>query len=390
MFVHGIFGDDTTWGKGDVTLPKLLAKDPELSSLVDVFLFEYSTPYLGNAGKIPDLAAQLRGALEDNQVWQMHEKVIFVAHSMGGLIVRQDLITEKDRVRQVPMMYFYAVPTNGAAVAEVARRILKQPQLNGMLPIEGDSFLDALMYDWMSDKQLKGIPTFCAFEGQPTYGFWIVPQPSALALCTEVADPLTADHIQIVKPHDQFDPKFTRLATNVRNSLRLASIMPRQEGPSPAPVARENQNLRTRQAEEDAGEPAPNPPGIEPAKEPMLDTRWTNVRSSELTIGARTFSLLLTFNAGGSRQKEYGDFNYMEMGGASICSATYKIAITPTTNPKIVEFQFDHKTVAVSEEGCLAPLPADGKGTITTDDFFQVSFHGNQMLERVGTVQPAF
>lgn len=220
VFVHGIFGDDSSWGKGDVSLPKLLASDPQLSSMVDIFLFEYSSPWLSNASKIPDLAAQLRGALEDNQVWTKHKQVIFVAHSMGGLIVRQDLITEGDHVLQVPMLYFYAVPTNGAAVTDVARHISDNPQLRGMLPLEGNDFLDAVMIDWLADERLKRIKTFCAFESLDTDGIRIVPQSSALSLCTEVADPFTADHIQIVKPQDSSDPKYTRLAAAIKKSLQ--------------------------------------------------------------------------------------------------------------------------------------------------------------------------
>jgi hypothetical protein len=49
VFVHGIFGDDTTWGKGKTTLPGLLMTDHKLSSSLDIFLFEYSSPWLGNA-----------------------------------------------------------------------------------------------------------------------------------------------------------------------------------------------------------------------------------------------------------------------------------------------------------------------------------------------------
>src|SRR5580700_2759383 len=54
VFVHGIFGADSSWGSDQSALPRLLADDPELSGRVDVFLFEYSTPWLRNANRIPD------------------------------------------------------------------------------------------------------------------------------------------------------------------------------------------------------------------------------------------------------------------------------------------------------------------------------------------------
>lgn len=64
VFVHGISGNDKTWGEGDLTLPHLLVTDPDLQKRVDIFLFEYESPWLRNADKIPDLAEELRGRLD--------------------------------------------------------------------------------------------------------------------------------------------------------------------------------------------------------------------------------------------------------------------------------------------------------------------------------------
>ena len=234
VFVHGVFGDDTTWGKGELTLPKLLATDSQLSNQLDVFLFEYSSPYLGDASKISDLSEQLRGALEDHHVWD-HEKVIFVAHSMGGLVVRQYLVAHRESIPKVSMLYFYAVPTDGAAVTDVARIISHNPQLKGMLPLEGNDFLNSIRNSWIGSRELNSLPTFCAFENRPTDGIWIVREASAVALCTENADPVDGDHIQLVKPSSRTDPKFTRLATAVRKAInpgRVEPIVSAQSKPS--------------------------------------------------------------------------------------------------------------------------------------------------------------
>lgn len=239
VFVHGIFGDDTTWGQGDVTLPKLLANDPNLPNQVDVFLFEYFSPYLGDANKITDLSEQLRGDLDYYGIWD-HKKVIFVAHSMGGLIVRQFLVAHNDHIKQIPMMYFYAVPTSGAAVADVAQKISGNPQLKGMLPEQNSNFIDGVINDWMGSSQLKSLKTYCAFEGLETAGIMIVPESSARTLCTESADPLTANHIQIVKPKNVRDPKYLRLATAVSATLRELPdfVATRPQIVSNAPVQR--------------------------------------------------------------------------------------------------------------------------------------------------------
>jgi pimeloyl-ACP methyl ester carboxylesterase len=381
VFVHGIFGADSSWGSDQSALPRLLADDPELSGRVDVFLFEYSTPWLRNANRIPDLAEQLRGALDDNDVWS-HDKVIFVAHSMGGLIVRQYLSVHREHVSQVPMMYFYAVPTNGAPVTAVAQKISDNPQLRGMLPLEGNDFLDSLTYSWLADDKLKNLTTSCAFESDDTYGIRIVPQESAIALCSSV-DPLTADHITIVKPRDAHDPKFTRLDTNIRNSLRQASIphpeIPNGQDSGSTPSLPIKGNTR----------PPEVPPGSQQGsqKQPDLDDRWAAVRTSQVSGEGRTLNLMLALIGARVPGKLYGTIDYSEI-GSSTCSAHYNVSITATNDPRVVHVTYDHKTVTFgSEEGCLTPLPNSGAGTLSTEDFVQVTFHGDPFLERVGSLQ---
>jgi Lecithin:cholesterol acyltransferase len=200
-------------------------EDDDLSKATDVFIFEYSSPYLKNANKLSDLSEQLRGALEDNRVWD-HQKVIFVAHSMGGLIVRQFLISNSDKVKNVPMLYFFSVPTDGAAVTQVASRLSNNPQLKGMLPLDGNDFLNSVRSDWIGTPLLKQLKTHCAFESLETDGVLIVSQSSVLALCTEKPDPMAANHIDIVKPDGRYDPRFTRMLTAIKETYPEANTLP--------------------------------------------------------------------------------------------------------------------------------------------------------------------
>jgi hypothetical protein len=226
VFVHGIRGDDATWGTGDLTLPHLLATDPDLHKQLDLFFFEYDSPWLRNADKIPDLAEELRGRLDENGVWTHHKKVIFVAHSMGGLIVRQFLLSHPDRSQQVQMMYFYAVPTDGAAVANIVRYIWNSPQVDSMITNEFNNYLDGMWHSWRGQKQLSELPTYCAFENQDMLIGRIVPESSARTLCTKSPDPLPGDHEQIVKPRSREDQRFTVLAAAIKESLQADSVTP--------------------------------------------------------------------------------------------------------------------------------------------------------------------
>jgi pimeloyl-ACP methyl ester carboxylesterase len=216
VFVHGIFGTkQDTWlnqGSGG-SFPDLLATDPELKDRVDVFAFEYFTPKWGAAPSIVDLADQLRGELNDHHVYEDHQKVVFVAHSMGGIIVRQFLLNHQDRIPQVPMIFFYATPTNGSELASLAEIASDNPQLRGMKPIEGNDLLQSIQSMWLSSKAAKSIASYCGVEELPTSGVMVVTRSSATSMCNRDLDPFSANHIDIVKPTDRSDPRYAHFAT---------------------------------------------------------------------------------------------------------------------------------------------------------------------------------
>jgi triacylglycerol esterase/lipase EstA (alpha/beta hydrolase family) len=219
VFVHGVFGTkQNTWFNQTTSFPDLLGTDPEFDKQTDIFLFEYYSPKFGSAASIPGLANQLRGSLEDHRVFEDHQKVIFLSHSMGGIVVRQYLLTKHD-LNKVAMLYFYATPTNGSELTESAQALSSSPQLRGMLPLEGNDLLQSIEDGWTQWDATKSVPSYCAYETLPTYGVWVVKQSSARALCNEPADAITANHIEIVKPDGREDPRYSRFATAMRRSL---------------------------------------------------------------------------------------------------------------------------------------------------------------------------
>jgi triacylglycerol esterase/lipase EstA (alpha/beta hydrolase family) len=213
VFVHGVFGDkEETWlnTESKASFPELLAADPTLVKNVDVFVFEYFTPKFSLAPSIVDLADQLRGELIDHQVFSQHKTVVFLAHSMGGIIVRQYLLSNQDNIPNVPMIYFYATPTNGSDLAALAKIATANPQLRGMTPIEGNDFLQSIQSQWLNSNKAKAIGSYCGLEELQTDGQIVVTRSSATSLCNRALDPFTANHIEIVKPKNRTDPRYTR------------------------------------------------------------------------------------------------------------------------------------------------------------------------------------
>jgi hypothetical protein len=60
---------------------------------------------------------------------------------------------------------------------------------------------------------------YCAYENLPTDGIFVVSMSSAIALCNQDLDPISANHIDIVKPKDRNDVRYTRLAQALRGVL---------------------------------------------------------------------------------------------------------------------------------------------------------------------------
>jgi hypothetical protein len=120
---------------------------------------------------------------------------------MGGLVVRGYLKRYQTRAPQVPLIYFFSTPTAGSHITELAQFLSKNPQLKGMLPAHAGDFVTELQHDW------RALPTHpeshCAFEIRDTYGFKIVDEQSATALCDGPVDPIDSNHIEIVKPQDR-------------------------------------------------------------------------------------------------------------------------------------------------------------------------------------------
>ena len=218
VFVHGIFGDRKTWDSQRTSFPQLLTSDPEFAKNVDAFLFEYYSPRFGPAGNVNELAKQLKAALEDKGVLRNHAHVVFLSHSMGGLVTRRALLLMRD-LSKVNMIYFYATPTDGAAIAELASKISSSPQLKSMLPLEGNEALQQVQDDWMNWQEARNLPSYCAYEMLATDGVFVVTQSSARALCNRLPEGMTADHITIVKPPSRSDERYERFATALRETV---------------------------------------------------------------------------------------------------------------------------------------------------------------------------
>jgi pimeloyl-ACP methyl ester carboxylesterase len=201
VFVHGIMGDGaSTWTSDAATYwPTMLTTDKTFDG-ADIFVYSYSTGFWATSS-IDELAENMRSVLIADGV-SNYQKIVFLSHSMGGLVTRAYLLKNRNVAEHTFFAYFFSTPTTGSQIASIAQYLSSNPQLAKMKFLKAEDYLADLLRQWLA-ASFK-FPSYCAYEKKATKGVsLVVNMDSAVALCTKAVDPIDADHIGIVKPTSQ-------------------------------------------------------------------------------------------------------------------------------------------------------------------------------------------
>lgn len=225
VFVHGLFGDTLgTWspGPGKPAFWDLMQTIPDVGSKLDMYAFGFTSNKL-TAGSldIREAANTLYESLQFQKVLD-YPTIVFVAHSMGGLVVLRELISHPALAEKVPLIVLYAAPQEGSQIAEIADKIANNPALAEMFTADRNQYLQTLDEDW---KRLPSHPhVTCGYEKLPTYNaVVVVPWSSATRYCDGAAVAIEGtDHLSIVKPDRQNHPSVI-LLTNALNQYVLGA-----------------------------------------------------------------------------------------------------------------------------------------------------------------------
>lgn len=199
VFLHGIFGDaKSSWtNPSGVYWPRLLLTDDVFRDS-DVYVASYSSPYFGNTMNIDERVASLNNRLVNDDIFSKHREVVFVCHSLGGLIVQRLLLTFKQYAAQVPFIYLFSTPETGAQIANLFSVFSSDPLLKEMFAGDENDYLQNLENEWKGAQ--FHIPRLCAYEKKKYKGKLVVDRLSATRNCDNVPIPVNEDHLGIVKP----------------------------------------------------------------------------------------------------------------------------------------------------------------------------------------------
>lgn len=117
IFAHGILSDgEGAWGKPP--WPQLVAEDEDLKEY-GVYVFSYRTSLASGTYSIGDATRTLKAELDLQDLW-LQERVVFVGHSMGGIVIRKFITTNQIRLAAAKIdvgLFLVASPSLGARAA---------------------------------------------------------------------------------------------------------------------------------------------------------------------------------------------------------------------------------------------------------------------------------
>jgi predicted ATPase/class 3 adenylate cyclase len=242
IFVHGLGGDSqTTWmlDRADVRSfwPAWLAEArPDLN----VWSLDYPaapSAWFGHGMAILDAATSLLDRLPQYGVGA--RSVLFVVHSLGGLVVKQMLKTAwESRIQswravltQTRGIAFLATPHTGASLASFLGDLSKAMGLLGLIALRRQRSLRDLaahdvhlgaLNDWYRDRSAElQISSLVYREDVPVKGVLMVVDPSSAnpGLPDVRAVPIARDHFGICKPVDRDDQVFVGVRRFIENCL---------------------------------------------------------------------------------------------------------------------------------------------------------------------------
>lgn len=213
IFIHGLGGSALgSWGN----FRSLIEGEVDLHDY-DVNFYEYQTAivpsWFRNYPGIETMAELFESYVDNNS--NRGQRIIIIAHSMGGLIAKKYLINlakKKSTARTIAVM-FYAVPHHGANLADVAKQIKFYNQQISAL-CKKSEYRKELAKDWHQlSIQSKLLCSYAVGSDDI-----IVDEQSVTEGWRGAYTILQGkNHSTVIKPHDKYDVTYTTFKRFIHN-----------------------------------------------------------------------------------------------------------------------------------------------------------------------------
>jgi pimeloyl-ACP methyl ester carboxylesterase len=252
VFVHGILSSiENAWlAKTGAFWPKMLCDEKSIDD-VGVYLFNYRADAFSGTYSIDDAVDAMREYFRLDEVWSQ-EQVIFVCHSMGGIVARRFLVTQQSSIintnRRIGL-FLVASPSLGATYANFLSMVapIYNIQLDTLRFSQTNAWLNALDRDFINLKESNKAnifgkelieDEFIAFRRFLRRAQVVPPWSGAKYFGEPVKIPLS-DHITIAKPETPKAIQHRILTEFVQTSIRAGngeSVSPAQSPVGDNPI----------------------------------------------------------------------------------------------------------------------------------------------------------
>jgi pimeloyl-ACP methyl ester carboxylesterase len=243
VFIHGLTGSAAQTWSLEPGAAKLWPR--WLSGFADVWVLDYPADLFwwatsGASMPLPERARSVLDLLVNNGLGD--RPLIFIAHSLGGLLVKAMLraaqsLRNRDwqrLLKNTKGIAFLATPHTGAALGTIAnalRVIGVSHNATQLLSNEGH-LLD--LSTWYSENADElGITTLAYYEKGRYKGIKVVDETSSnpnVRGCIPI--PVDANHLEICKPKDQYDPVYLGILRFVAKLLGSNHLLDEKVEPS--------------------------------------------------------------------------------------------------------------------------------------------------------------
>ena len=227
IFIHGLGGDPLkTWTAPNQQIPWSfwLAEDFPGTAIASVQYETHITKLKGGGLTIREYARQLHPYLM-NILGSGTANIVFVCHSLGGLITKKILIEKGDTIPsqqdgrslwvRTKAIAFFATPHGGASIANIATRLkflIWPTQTLRYLKSNNDERFE-INAKFRNIYDTNRFPVLSLYETRRSLLGWVVDKPSNDPGLPGV-DPIAisnASHFSIVKPESRQDPSYQNL-----------------------------------------------------------------------------------------------------------------------------------------------------------------------------------
>jgi phosphoserine phosphatase len=333
VFVHGILssGESCWLNKNGTYWPDLLAKEMDLQS-VGAYVFTYETGVFSGSYRLGDAVDALKEFMRLDRVTES-KYLIFVCHSMGGILVRKYLVEramDLTRGKHAIDLFLVASPSLGSSYADwlsPLAQLFGHAQADALAFVRGNAWLSDLDKEFMNLKEAGDL----SIRGKELvedkfvvlkqfFGQQVVEPFSGARYFGEPFKVPMSDHFSIAKPENKEAIQHRLLCQFISDTLErtrrpaVESTVQAAPETTPPPIAPPAPKLIDRYATPLAARPRPKPSSTKGYRVVAFDLDGTLLRGMQFswTVVWKSLNFPEAVYRGAMRDYRKGKTTYQE------------------------------------------------------------------------------